>query len=168
MTRCKAGPGAAAKIAAMSALTWTDSLALQQPHIDRTHQEFVELLNALAAVAESDDPLPAFDALHAHTEAHFAMEEGWMAATGFSPENCHSRQHQMVLDLLREVRSCAVDQGEWEPLRRLVPALAEWFPQHAEMMDAALVFTMQQLGFDPDAPRAMAAEAKAGCGGNCS
>ncbi|MFO1250461.1 MAG: hemerythrin domain-containing protein [Inhella sp.] len=151
------------------ALTWTDALALQQPQIDRTHQEFVELLNTLAAAVlpqAGAGALPAFDALLAHTEQHFAMEEGWMAATGFTPENCHSRQHQMVLELMREVRSCALDKGEWEPLARLVPALAEWFPQHAEMMDAALVFTMQQLGFDPAQPHAVAAPsgAVAGCG----
>lgn len=155
------------------ALTWTDALALQQPQIDRTHQEFVELLNALAAAVQREPlsaALPAFEALLEHTEQHFAMEEGWMAATGFTPENCHSRQHQMVLELMREVRSCGLDKGEWEPLARLVPALAEWFPQHAEMMDAALVFTMQQLGFDPAQPQAMATAhaqaASAGCG-NC-
>ncbi len=154
------------------ALTWTDALALQQPQIDRTHQEFVELLNALAAAVQPQAgaaALPAFDALLAHTEQHFAMEEGWMAATGFTPENCHSRQHQMVLELMREVRSCALDKGEWEPLARLVPALAEWFPQHAEMMDAALVFTMQQLGFDPAQPQPVAAPSSAGAGcGSCA
>jgi len=154
------------------ALTWTDALALQQPQIDRTHQEFVELLNALAAAVlpqASTSALPAFDALLAHTEQHFAMEEGWMAATGFTPENCHSRQHQMVLELMREVRSCALEKNEWEPLARLVPALAEWFPQHAEMMDAALVFTMQQLGFDPAQPQPVAAPASAGAGcGSCA
>ena len=36
-----------------------------------------------------------------------------------------------------------------EPLNILCTELAGWFPQHAEMMDAALVFTMEQRGFDP-------------------
>ena len=152
-------------------LLWSDALALQQPEIDRTHQEFVELLNELAAVADQGlAALPAFDALLAHTQQHFAMEEGWMAACKFEPQNCHSRQHDMVLELAREVRKAAVEKGEFEPLQRLVPALAEWFPQHAEMMDSALVFTMQQLGFDPAQaqPVTVADTAVKGCGSHCS
>lgn len=140
-----------------AALAWSDSLALNQPQIDQTHQEFVDLLNALGAVAaQGAAALPALDALIAHTEAHFAMEEAWMQACKFAPENCHSRQHQMVLELVREVRRQAVEQEQWEPLQRLVPALAEWFPQHADMMDAALVFTLKQLDLDPSTLKAAA------------
>lgn len=127
----------------MSALTWTDALRLQHDELDRTHEEFVALLNALDATLPDGDPLPALRELIAHTEAHFALEEGWMQRMGFEPENCHSRQHQMVLQLLREVEQRAA-AGETDALPRLVPALAEWFPQHAEMMDAALVFSLQQ------------------------
>jgi hemerythrin len=127
----------------MTALTWTDALRLQHDELDRTHEEFVALLNALSEVLPGGDPLPALRALIAHTEAHFALEEGWMQRLGFEPENCHSRQHQMVPDLLREVEQRALG-GETDALPRLVPALAEWFPQHAEMMDAALVFSLQQ------------------------
>lgn len=127
----------------MSALTWTDALRLQHDELDRTHEEFVALLNALDATLPDGDPLPALRELIAHTEAHFALEEGWMQRMGFEPENCHSRQHQMVLQLLREVEQRAA-VGETDALPRLVPALAEWFPQHAEMMDAALVFSLQQ------------------------
>lgn len=153
----------------MTAIAWNDSLKLDQPHVDADHVEFVRLINELADAAEGDGALGAFDALHAHVEAHFAREEGWMAATGFSADNCHTKQHRMVLDLMREVRECAVDRSEWEPLRLLPAALAEWLPQHADMMDAALVFTMKQLGFDPDnpqpvAPPASSEAAHAGCG----
>lgn len=128
----------------MTALAWTDALRLQHEELDRTHEEFVQLLNEVEA-ALPNQPWDAFQRLLAHTEAHFAMEEGWMQQLGFEPENCHSRQHTMVLELMREVGT-RYQAGEHEPLERLVPALAEWFPQHAEMMDAALVFTLQQQG----------------------
>lgn len=131
----------------MSALTWTDALRLQHDELDRTHEEFVELLNAVEAELPAQ-PWNAFQRLLAHTEAHFALEEGWMKQLGFEPENCHSRQHTMVLELLREVAR-RYEAGEREPLERVVPALAEWFPQHAEMMDAALVFTLQQAAATP-------------------
>jgi hypothetical protein len=104
----------------MSTLAWTDKLVLNQPTLDTTHEEFVGLLNAFGtALDEGIDALPAYHALLTHTEVHFAMEEDWMARCGFEPQN-----------ILRT-------------------ELVDCFPQHAEMMDAALVFTMAQRGFDP-------------------
>ena len=34
-------------------------------------------------------------------------------------------------------------------MRRLPTELGQWFGFHAEAMDAALVYTMQQAGYDP-------------------
>jgi hemerythrin-like metal-binding protein len=134
----------------MSTLAWTDELVLNQPELDHTHEEFVALLNRYGELLDrGEDALPAFKALLAHTEAHFAMEERWMAATGFEPENCHSSQHAMVLNVMREVVRYAEDLGDREPLSIVRTELSQWFPGHAEMMDAALVYTMQQRGFDP-------------------
>jgi len=133
----------------MSSITWNEQLALNHAQLDHTHEEFVGLLNEFAAVlASGADPLPAFQRLLAHTEEHFAMEERWMAATGFAPENCHSKQHAMVLDTLREVLRYAVELKDMEPMRIIVGELSQWFPAHAEMMDASLVFHMSQVGYD--------------------
>ena len=72
----------------MSTLAWTDKLVLNQPTLDTTHQEFVELLNAFGTALDGGvDALPAYQALLAHTEAHFAVEEDWMARCGFEPQN---------------------------------------------------------------------------------
>jgi hypothetical protein len=76
----------------MTALTWSEALALKQPRMDQTHREFIELLQELSAAlntgsTELDRPLAR---LLEHTEAHFAQEERWMADIGFAPENCHS------------------------------------------------------------------------------
>ncbi|WAC75277.1 hemerythrin [Roseateles sp. SL47] len=134
----------------MSTLDWSDNLVLNQPELDHTHEEFVELLNGFGDMLDrGEDALPAFKALLAHTEAHFAMEEGWMAATGFEPDNCHSSQHAMVLNVMREVVRYAEELNDREPMPIVRQELAQWFPGHAEMMDAALVYTMQQRGFDP-------------------
>ena len=87
----------------MTTLAWTDKLVLNQPQLDHTHEEFVGLLNAFGAALDAgDDALPAYHALLAHTEAHFAMEEDWMARCGFEPVNCHASQHKMVLNVMRE------------------------------------------------------------------
>ncbi|RTL37906.1 MAG: hemerythrin [Burkholderiales bacterium] len=153
----------------MTTLAWNDKLVLNQPQLDTTHEEFVGLLNAFGAALDAgEDALPAYHALLTHTEAHFAMEEDWMARCGFDPANCHASQHKMVLNVMREALRYATELNDREPLNILRTELAGWFPQHAEMMDAALVFTMEQLGYDPATGerREAAAEAApaAGCG----
>lgn len=152
----------------MSTLAWNDKLVLEHSTLDATHQEFVEHLNAFgAALDEGADALPAYHALLAHTEAHFAMEEDWMARCGFEPQNCHAAQHAMVLKVMREALRYATELSDREPLNILRTELAGWFPQHAEMMDAALVWTMEQRGFDPatgECREPAAAATGAGCG----
>lgn len=155
----------------MTTLAWTDKLVLNQPQLDHTHEEFVGLLNAFGAALDAGvDALPAYHALLEHTEAHFAMEEDWMARCGFEPVNCHASQHKMVLNVMREALRYATELKDREPLNILRTELAGWFPQHAEMMDAALVFTMEQLGFDPATGErreaVTAGESGAGCGGS--
>ena len=165
----------------MSLLTWNDTLALQHPQMDRTHEEFVDLLGATeAALAGPEATLLArFEALVDHTVEHFAQEERWMAATGFAPENCHAGQHQAVLGVMVGCARRAGSEGgdgepvDFEPLRMAVGELAGWFPQHAQMMDAALVQHLEAVGFDPATgecrtPPPAEAEAISGCGvGHC-
>lgn len=159
----------------MSTLTWSDALALRQPQMDRTHEEFVALLADAEAALEwpESDLLARFQALVDHTTAHFAQEDRWMAATGFAPENCHAFQHQAVLGVMVECARRAREAGQFEPLRVAVKELAIWFPQHAAMMDAALAEHMAAVGFDPVSGRAVQQVAEAapisGCGAStCS
>ena len=160
----------------MSSLTWTDTLALGQPRMDDTHREFVDLVASLEA--SLGGPAPATDSaleqLLAHTVEHFAQEERWMAAIGFSPENCHSFQHAHVLQVLREVTRLHREEGDLALVRQLVGELSKWFPVHAQAMDAALVEVMAERGFDAETGRIavpVAADAApiTGCGGaSCS
>ena len=159
----------------MTLLAWNDQIANNHPQMDQTHQEFVVLLNELEAarLGGAPDVLARYDALVEHTVEHFAQEDRWMAATGFTPENCHSNQHKQVLDLLREVRRRVVDEGQDELIPRLLPELAQWFEQHAQMMDAALVFHMGEVGYDAASGRidrpVQPEAAISGCGGStCS
>lgn len=136
----------------MAVLTWSDALALQQPRMDLTHREFVDLLAALelaldGSVADVDD---ALGRLVEHTEAHFAQEERWMVALGFAPGNCHAFQHAHVLQVLHEVDTLWRNEGDLALVRQIVTELGKWFPAHAQTMDAALAQVMAELGFDPE------------------
>ncbi len=156
----------------MADITWNERLALQHPRMDQTHREFVALLGALQHSAEADAPaevLRCCDGLIAHTEAHFAQEERWMAALGFAPANCHAGNHANVLGVLAMVRGKLADEGDVGTVRLLLPELMAWFEQHAGSMDAALAMTMDEFGFDVETgrlARAPAAEAApiTGCG----
>jgi hemerythrin-like metal-binding protein len=135
----------------MTTLAWSPEIILNHAQLDSTHQEFVEQLNAFGDILDrGEDGLPAFRALLAHTEEHFAMEERWMAQCGFDDQNCHTRQHAAVLNVMREVVRYAVELKDLEPLAIARTELAVWFPNHAQTMDAGLAHTMKELGFDPD------------------
>ncbi|MBX3610091.1 MAG: hemerythrin domain-containing protein [Hydrogenophaga sp.] len=114
--------------------------------MDDTHEEFLALVDDLRQ-ASPDTLLPLFERLIAHTEAHFAQEERWLQAIGFSAQNCHAMQHAAVLDTLLEVFKRA-GQGQTGLVAQMLDALAEWFPQHAASMDAGLAQLMRQAGFD--------------------
>lgn len=155
----------------MAQLEWSDALALDLPVMDDIHQEFVDLL---AAVDRADDAalLPAWRALVDHTDHHFAQEDAWMASTRFASGNCHSMQHKVVLQVMREGAARAA-QGELPVVRAMASELAVWFPQHAQAMDAALALHLRRVGFDPAtgtvlAPEALPGELIHGCGGACS
>jgi len=152
-------------------LLWSDAWLLQQPRMDATHREFVDLLAAveMALDHEPDELALRYTQLRDHTVEHFAQEERWMAAIGFEPDNCHAYQHRHVLDVLREVNGVIGSTGDAQIVRRLITELAAWFPAHAQMMDAALAETMQACGYDADTgtlarPLRTSAEPGSGCG----
>lgn len=155
----------------MSSLVWSDALTLSMPVMDATHQEFVELL---AEVEAADDAtlIPKWQALIDHTDEHFAREDQWMRDTGFAAENCHSSQHAVVLQVLREGLA-AGQQGDLAPIRQMAYELTVWFPHHAQNMDFGLALHLKSMGYDPVTgqiaePDKLPQTAIAGCGGTCS
>lgn len=131
----------------MTALVWSAQLELHHDAMDRTHHEFVELLEDALAANDDLRRLVRFRHLVAHTEAHFDQEDRWMRATGFAPQNCHSLQHAAVLGAMREGVTEA-EAGDFCALRETLQALAVWFPMHAQSMDAALASHLEAVGYD--------------------
>jgi hemerythrin-like metal-binding protein len=148
-------------------LHWSDELHTGDARMDETHEEFVRMLADLRALP-AEAQLPLYRELTAHTEAHFAQEDRWMLATGFTADNCHSLQHKSILDTMRAVETHYL-QGDLDIISRMADALAEWFPMHARSMDAGLAQHMRSLGFDtrtetlPDPSRVRPAS-MSGCG----
>ena len=156
----------------MPTLEWSDALALDLPVMDDTHREFVELLAQVEA-ASDETLLPLWRTLVDHTDAHFGREDQWMQDTRFSSSNCHSVQHKVVLQVMREGITHA-QAGDLGVVRQMARELAIWFPQHAQTMDAALALHLRGIGYDPltgivAMPEALPKSVIHGCGGaTCS
>lgn len=140
------------------------------PVMDRTHEEFVDLLGRVQQ-AEDADLLLRWQELVDHTQAHFDQEDRWMLATGFAPGSCHITQHAVVLKVLREGLE-AGRQGQLEPIRQMAHELTIWFPHHAQTMDAGLALHLKSVGHDAGTgevsrPEALPQEMISGCGGTC-
>ncbi|GLT22091.1 hypothetical protein GCM10007933_15470 [Zoogloea oryzae] len=130
-------------------LTWSDSLLLGFGPMDDTHREFVSLIAALQTAAA--DELPALlEALIVHVQAHFALEDEWMAKTDFPARECHMNEHAAVLQSVLKTRPLLA-AGDVARCRRLADELADWFPAHADYLDSALAHWLckRQFGGKP-------------------
>ena len=156
----------------MTTLQWSDSYTLDIPFMDDTHREFVDLLAAVVNASDAD-LLPAWRILIDHTDEHFEREDQCMRNTRFAASNCHSSQHQIILQVMREgdVRGLA---GELDVVRQMANELGVWFPQHAHSMDTALAYHLRNVGYDAatgiiHSPQALPTDEIHGCAGeSCS
>lgn len=93
-------------------LNWTAELHTGDGRMDHTHEEFVTMLNALLLTPQTEQ-LNLYREFLNHTVEHFAQEDRWMVATGFSEDNCHAGQHATILETMRAVETHYV-QGDTE------------------------------------------------------
>jgi hemerythrin len=129
---------------------WKDSFWLGFEPMDRTHQEFVELVDAMLT-ATDETFLEHLKAFIVHAERHFGEEHEWMSSTNFPATQCHHDEHQAVLKSLYEVQASIGNGGPCADGYRLAQELVRWFPGHADYMDSALAQWMvkRSLGAVP-------------------
>lgn len=119
-----------------AAFAWDDEYLLGYPPMDSTHEEFVELVDALLSCSD-DCFATVLEAFERHAEVHFAQEYAWMKSNDFPASACHVEEHEEVLESVRKVR-VLVAEGDMEIGREFARALVDWFPAHAAYMDSAL------------------------------
>ncbi|MEY2893490.1 MAG: hypothetical protein RJA98_3398 [Pseudomonadota bacterium] len=128
---------------AQGPITWSDTFLLGHAAMDATHREFVDAVAALQRA--SDDQLSAcLDAFATHAVAHFGDEQRWMDGTAFPAAQCHADEHAAVLASVREVQGLLSQGVSGQVARDLAQALADWFPGHADYMDAPLSHWLSQ------------------------
>lgn len=126
------------KAARAETLEWSDAMLLGHAPIDAAHEEFVEVVTALAGCTQKT-ALACLQAVQAHLLSHFAIERAWMEKTDFPAADCHLDEHQRVLDAVQKMNAlAAVGEVGLHDVKRLARALTDWFPGHADYMDSAL------------------------------
>ena len=132
-----------------SPFTWRDEFGVGHDDMDATHQEFVACVDAL--LRAPDDELAArLEAFAEHAQRHFAEEDDAMRRGAYNAGGCHVEEHAAVLKSVDEVRA-ALHAGRPTVVRGFARALADWFPEHARVMDLGLARWMvqQRLGGAP-------------------
>lgn len=129
-------------IPAGAGMTWSDLNLLGYGPMDGIHEEFVDIIGRLQCA--SDIALPSLlEELHHHLSEHFAFENKCMEETGFPPRQCHIDEHDAVMKSVLE--TLAMDNVA--ACRRLVEALASWFPSHTDHLDSGLAHWMSKRAF---------------------
>jgi hemerythrin len=131
---------------ATSPFHWSDAFLLGYAPMDNTHQEFVEIVEAMLT-AKDEDFASHINAFVKHAERHFEEERAWMVDTGFPAMQCHVDEHDAVLKSVLEVRDLIAGGGDAAVGRSLANELARWFPGHADYMDASLAQWMSKKRF---------------------
>jgi hemerythrin-like metal-binding protein len=121
----------------MALIEKTDALTVAFEPIDKDHDEFIELLNALDTADNADFPA-LFQQLYDHTEQHFERENQLMAQSAFPASVDHKGEHLRVLGEFKQFKS-RVDKGLVAFGRSFVrDRLPQWFALHVTTMDIAL------------------------------
>jgi hemerythrin len=131
--------------ATTKSIHWGDTFLLGHEQLDDVHKEFVTLLGQLQRAPQADIAA-LLGALALHTREHFEMENTWMRDTEFPPRDCHIDEHAAVMKSIDEVRQ-RVASGDYDAVQSLADALADWFPGHADYLDAALAQWMCKRRF---------------------
>lgn len=109
--------------------------------MDTIHREFHGLLAALDEPGDEGEKLLS---LHEHLLRHCALQERWIRESKFPAGETHLREHEMLLEVVAEVRR-RFDAGDTEVVVRLAQELPQWFEVHANEMDAGLALHLRNI-----------------------
>lgn len=118
-------------------MKWDEKYSLQHADMDRTHREFIDLLDELNN-ATGEEFIGLFQALKTHTQHHFDQELEWMQQSGFTSTAEHNDDHRRILGELAQMEKRL--RPATLPLVKayLADRLPQWFELHINTMDSAL------------------------------
>lgn len=122
----------------MSVLQWEDRFSIGIAEVDHEHREMIQLINDLHAAMGGDrsrDRVEEFlGEILARISAHFALEEKSMEALRYPERAEHKRDHEHLLDEIRDIMDDVTDHGVLDEAR-LSSRLGTWFGDHFSSFD---------------------------------
>lgn len=119
-------------------IIWSDALSVNDPDIDRQHQELIRLINGLHDAMRSGQARNTLgrllDGLARYTVEHFSYEEGRMAACHYPNLVEHQALHA---DLIRQVTALQEQfaRGNQHINMKVMSFLKSWITEHIQKSD---------------------------------
>jgi len=126
----------------MVLIDWSQEFETGIAEVDHEHRELVDLINQLHAELSAEGGQAATSAflgeVFARISAHFALEEANMRRFGYDEYDDHKRDHEHLLDELRDLMD-ASERGDFAgSAAALSEAVRRWFVEHFRTRDARL------------------------------
>ena len=100
----------------MALLQWKDQYSVGIEAIDHEHRELIDLINRLYAELSTHSGKDASEAffgdLYKGISAHFALEERFMREQKYHDLDAHKRDHEQLLDEIREMMDDFIEHQE--------------------------------------------------------
>ncbi|MGD9969110.1 MAG: bacteriohemerythrin [Sulfuricurvum sp.] len=122
-----------------------DNLRVGIDAIDRRHEEFYELYDALKGV-KADEFVQRFAEVIEHTRNHFAEEEGDMETLAYPNDAEHRAEHAKALEEMEYFYEKAKSGRGLFARAYVNDRLGDWFRNHLLNMDSDLARVMKLRG----------------------
>ncbi len=125
----------------MSLIEWKDDFKIGIAAVDSEHRDLIASINSLeeqlSQGATVNSIVAALGEIYALISAHFALEERYMRDTSYERLAPHKKDHESLLDELRDIMDRVEDEERYDQAR-LSAELDAWFTVHFRSHDAKL------------------------------
>lgn len=123
----------------MPFITWTEQMRVDVKLLDNDHKRLAILTNDLydgIVTGRTKQILVRdFDALAGQIRAHFAQEEQLFAESRYPDAVIHARQHDILMDRVRDLRARFKRETELAGLVEIMNLLKDWLLGHIRSYD---------------------------------
>lgn len=125
----------------MELIEWKDEYLTGIKSVDHEHELLVQMINSLlqqlSDVDDAEAVLHALGEIHAHSQAHFALEEKVMLSHRYEGYKEHKADHEYLLDEVREMMDEYEDTASIDA-ENFSHRICQWFSGHFKKHDGVL------------------------------
>lgn len=123
-------------------LSWSDAYLIGVEELDYEHKDLFDHLNMLqlelAADTNTENIQRILEEIYVRFVAHFALEETYMHEHKYPKAVEHKREHENLLESMRDIIGKFSDATDVDELDRLFARLRKWVMNHVVYSDRDL------------------------------